>query len=65
MTTYDRILKAQQEQREKQALRDKAIVEAMFSNNSRPLNNAYLLENHERQCDEYHIPNVLNVRIWI
>ena len=39
MDTYNRILKAQQEQREKQALRDKAIVEAMFSNNSRPLNN--------------------------
>jgi hypothetical protein len=47
MTTYDRILKAQQEQREKQALKDKAIVEAMFSNNPRPLNNAYLLEQHE------------------
>ena len=47
MTTYDRILKAQQEQREKQALRDKAIVEAMFSNNSRPLNNAYLLQKEE------------------
>jgi hypothetical protein len=47
MDTYNRILKAQQEQREKQALKDKAIVEAMFSNNPRPLNNQYLLEREE------------------
>ena len=47
MDTYNRILKAQQEQREKQSLRDKAIVEAMFSNNSRPLNNEYLLMKEE------------------
>lgn len=47
MSTFDRILKAQQEQREKQALKDKAIVEAMFSNNPRPLNNAHLLEQQE------------------
>jgi hypothetical protein len=47
MDTYNRILKAQQEQREKQALRDKAIVEAMFSNNSRPLNNNHELKKVE------------------
>jgi hypothetical protein len=47
MTTYDRILKEQQEKREAQRVKDKAIVEAMFSNNPRPLNNAYLLEQHE------------------
>jgi hypothetical protein len=47
MDTYNRILKEQQEKREKQALRDKAIVEAMFSNNSRPLNNEYLLSKEE------------------
>jgi len=43
MSTFDRILKAQQEQRKIQAEKDKLVVEAMFSNNSRPLNNAYLL----------------------
>jgi hypothetical protein len=43
MTTYDRILKAQQEQRKIQAEKDKLVVEAMFSNTPRPLNNDYLL----------------------
>ncbi len=47
MDTYNRILKAQQEQREKQSLKDKAIVEAMFSNNPRPLNNNYQLKKVE------------------
>ena len=47
MDTYNRILKAQQERRELQAIRDKAIVESMFSNNSRPLNNSYLLTKEE------------------
>lgn len=47
MNTYNRILKAQQEQREKQALRDKAIVEAMFSNSNRPLNNQHELKKVE------------------
>ena len=47
MTTFERILKAQQEQRELQSVKDKAIVEAMFSNNPRPLNNAYLLQKAE------------------
>ncbi len=65
MDTYNRILKEQEERRIAQRERDKAKIEAMFSNNSRPLNNQYLLEKHEGQCDEYHIPNVLNVRIWI
>jgi hypothetical protein len=48
MSTFDRILKAQQEQRKIQAKKDKAVVEAMFSNNPRPLNNAYLLGKIER-----------------
>lgn len=43
MDTYNRILKAQQEARELRSIKDKATVKAMFSNNSRPLNNAYLL----------------------
>ena len=47
MDTYNRILKAQQEQREKQSLKDKAIVEAMFSNTNRPLNNSHLLKKEE------------------
>ena len=47
MTTFERILKAQQEQRELQSIKDKAIIEAMFSNNPRPLNNAYLLQKAE------------------
>jgi hypothetical protein len=47
MTTYDRILKEQEEKRIARRERDKAKIEAMFSNNSRPLNNQYLLEKHE------------------
>ena len=35
------------EKRIAQLAKDKAIVEAMFSNNSRPLNNQYLLEKEE------------------
>jgi hypothetical protein len=47
MDTYNRILKAQQEQREKQSLRDKQVIERMFATNSRPLNNAHLLKKEE------------------
>ena len=47
MDTYNRILKAQQEARELRSIKDKAIIEAMFSNNSRPLNNNYLLAKEE------------------
>jgi hypothetical protein len=47
MDTYNRILKEQEEKRIAQRERDKAKTEAMFSNNSRPLNNQYLLEKHE------------------
>lgn len=47
MSTFDRILKAQQEQREKQSLRDKQIVDSMFSNTNRSLNNNYLLKKEE------------------
>ena len=47
MTTFDRILKAQQEQRKLQSVKDKAVIEAMFSNNSRPLNNNHELKKVE------------------
>jgi hypothetical protein len=47
MDTYNRILKAQQEQREKQSLKDKAVIESMFSNNNRPLNNNHELKKVE------------------
>jgi hypothetical protein len=47
MDTYNRILKEQQERRAAQAIKDKAIVDAMFSNNPRPLNNEYLLSKEE------------------
>jgi hypothetical protein len=43
MNTFDRILKEQQEKRIAQSEKDKKVVEAMFSNNSRILNNNYLL----------------------
>ncbi len=39
MSTFDRILKAQQEARALQSIKDKKVIEAMFSNNPRPLNN--------------------------
>lgn len=47
MNTFDRILKEQQEKRIAQSIKDKAIVEAMFSNNPRPLNNNYQLKKVE------------------
>ena len=47
MTTYDRILKAQQEARALQSIKDKKVIEAMFSNNPRPLNNDYELKKVE------------------
>jgi hypothetical protein len=47
MDTYNRILKEQQEKRIAQSIKDKAIVEAMFSNNSRPLNNNHELKKVE------------------
>lgn len=43
MNTLERIQKEQAERRLAQQVKDKAIVEAMFSNNPRPLNNEYLL----------------------
>ena len=48
MDTYNRILKAQEEQRKIQREKDKTVIEAMFSNNPRPLNNAHLLREIER-----------------
>jgi len=47
MSTFDRILKEQQEKRIAQSLKDKAVIESMFSNNNRPLNNTYLLMKEE------------------
>ena len=47
MNTYDRILKQQQEARELRSIKDKAIVEVMFSTNNRPLTNDYLLAKEE------------------
>jgi hypothetical protein len=47
MDTYNRILKEQEERRIAQRVKDKAIVESMFSNNARPLNNEYLLMKEE------------------
>ena len=47
MSTFDTILKEQQEKRFAQSLKDKAVIESMFSNNNRPLNNSYLLKKEE------------------
>jgi hypothetical protein len=47
MSTFDRILKEQQEKRIAQSLKDKAVIEAMFSNNNRPLNNQHELKKVE------------------
>ena len=47
MDTYNRILKEQQEKRLAQLEKNKASIEAMFSSNSRPLNNQSLLEKEE------------------
>jgi hypothetical protein len=47
MNTFERIQKEQAEKRIAQRIKDKVIVEAMFSNNPRPLNNAYLLSKEE------------------
>ena len=47
MSTFERIQKEQAEKRIAQRIKDKAIVESMFSNNNRPLNNTYLLKKEE------------------
>jgi len=47
MDTYNRILKEQQEKRIAQLEKNKAMVEAMFSNNNRPLNNNHELKKVE------------------
>ena len=47
MSTLDRILKEQQEKRIAQSLKDKAVIESMFSNNNRPLNNNHELKKVE------------------
>jgi hypothetical protein len=47
MDTFNRIKAEQDAKRTLQAIKDKAIVEAMFSTNNRPLNNSYLLTKEE------------------
>ena len=47
MSTFDRILKEQQEKRIAQSIKDKAVIEAMFSNNNLPLNNQHELKKVE------------------
>lgn len=48
MDTYNRILKEQEEKRIAQREKDKKVIEAMFSNNSRNLNNSYLLNKFDK-----------------
>ena len=47
MDTYNRIRAEQQARYAKEREANKAKIEAMFSNNSRPLNNEYLLAKEE------------------
>lgn len=47
MNTFDRILKEQQDKRIAQRIKDKAVIESMFSNNNRPLNNNHELKKVE------------------
>jgi hypothetical protein len=47
MDTFNRIKAEQDAKRALQSIKDKAIVEAMFSTNNRPLNNSYLLAKEE------------------
>ena len=47
MNTFDRILKEQQEKRIAQRIKDKAVIEAMFSNNNRSLSNNHELKKVE------------------
>lgn len=47
MDTYNRILKEQQEKRLAQLEKNKAVIEAMFSNNNRSLNNQHELKKVE------------------
>lgn len=47
MSTLERIQAEQAERRLAQSIKDKKVVEAMFSNNYRPLNNSHLLKKEE------------------
>jgi hypothetical protein len=47
MNTLERIQAEQAERRLAQSIKDKAIVEAMFSSSPRPLNNSHLLQKAE------------------
>jgi len=47
VNTLERIQAEQAERRLAQSIKDKKVVEAMFSTNSRPLNNSHLLQKEE------------------
>jgi hypothetical protein len=47
MDTLNRIRQEQQERYAKEREANKAKIEAMFSNNARPLNNSHLLSKEE------------------
>jgi hypothetical protein len=47
MNTLERIQKEQAEKRAIQRIKDKAVIESIFSNTVRPLNNEYLLQKEE------------------
>ena len=47
MSTYDRIRAEQQARYAIEREKNKAKIEAMFSNNARPLNNSHLLTKEE------------------
>jgi hypothetical protein len=47
MDTLNRIRQEQQERYAKEREANKAKIDAMFSNNARPLNNSYLLTKEE------------------
>jgi hypothetical protein len=48
MNTYNRILKEQEEKRIAQREKDKKVIEAMFANSNRNLNNNYLLNKFDK-----------------
>ena len=48
MDTYNRILKEQEEKRIAQREKDKKVIEAMFANSNRNLNNNYLLNKFDK-----------------
>ena len=47
MNTLERIQAEQAERRLAQSIKDKAVIESMFTNTVRPLNNSHLLMKEE------------------